>query len=75
MSAIKDALDKVHHLSEPAKHNLDLASVGVIVGTVFSYLPDIATLLSVIWFGIRIFETRTVQKLLGRPTPKERADD
>lgn len=62
-------------LSETAKHNLDLASVGVIVATVASWLPDVATLLSVIWFAIRIWETRTVQKLLGRPLPKERSDD
>lgn len=72
---LKDAAEKVHHLSEPAKHNIDLASVGVIVGTVLSWLPDFATVLSIIWFLIRIYETRTVQKLLGKPTPKERADD
>ena len=61
--------------SETAKHNVDLASVGVIVATVVAWLPNIASLLSVIWFAIRIYETRTVQKLLGRPAPKERRDD
>jgi len=53
-------------MPEATKHAVDALSVGVVVGTVFSWLPAIAALLSIIWTAIRIFETKTVQRLLGR---------
>lgn len=52
--------------SEPIKHAGDVLSVGVVIGTLAQYLPAIAALVTIIWTGIRIFETRTVQGLLGR---------
>lgn len=54
------------HLSAPFKSVLDGMSIGTIVATFLGWLPHVATLLSVIWVAIRIYETDTVQKLLGR---------
>lgn len=41
--------------------------VGVIAtaGVVIEILPAITAVLTIIWFAIRIYETDTVQKILG----------
>ena len=50
-------------MSDP-KTGLDVASVAAVGGWALGLLPTIATLLTVVWMGIRIYETDTVQKLL-----------
>lgn len=44
----------------------DTLSLSVLVGYFFAYLPAIATIMTIIWTGIRIYETKTVQRWLGR---------
>lgn len=56
----------IQNMPEDAKHIIDGTSIGVWLGASFNLLPSIATLLTVIWFSIRIWETDTVQKLLKR---------
>ena len=59
-----DPLD--NPLTGAAKHAGDIGSVGVILASIADWFPSIASLLSIIWFLIRIYESRTVQELLGR---------
>jgi hypothetical protein len=57
-------------LVEGVKHLADAASISIAVGALFGYLPAIAAILTIIWTGIRIIETKTVQRLLGyKPDP------
>jgi hypothetical protein len=58
------------HLSEPTKQAGDFVSLGVVIATIADWLPAVAALLTIVWTAIRIWETRTVQSLLGR-TPRE----
>lgn len=44
----------------------DAISVGTVVGALMSWLPPIATLLTIVWMLIRIIETRTAQKFINR---------
>lgn len=45
-------------LSSPVKYVMDAISAGVAVVTLFlSWLPHVAALGSVIWVGLRIYET------------------
>lgn len=53
-----------HH--DVTKSILDAFSVATVVGTLMDILPSVAVLFTIIWTGIRIYETDTVQKLLGR---------
>lgn len=46
----------------PVKATVDAVAVGVTIGTVASWLPHIAALFTIIWTGIRIWETQTVQR-------------
>ena len=45
---------------------VDGVSVGTVIGTLFQWLPPDAALLTIIWTGIRIYETDTVKKLLDK---------
>lgn len=49
-----------------AKHVGDALSAFVVLGTLVGYLPYVAALLTIIWTGIRILETDTVQRMLKR---------
>lgn len=66
--------DPFDHLSDTAKHWGDGLSVLTVVGTLADMLPSIAAILTIVWTGIRIYETATVQRLLGR-TPVAPAED
>lgn len=54
---------------EHVKHAADAASVVTVVGTIAGWLPSVAALFTVIWTGIRIYESKTVQRLLGKDHP------
>lgn len=50
-------------------------SFGAIVGTVVGVLPALAALGAVIWYGIAIYETRTVQAFLQRRRERKASND
>jgi hypothetical protein len=52
-------------MDESTKHLLDATSIFTAVGTMLSWLPHLASLFTIVWLGIRIWETKTVQKLFG----------
>lgn len=54
------------HLTDATKHIIDGASVVTVLGTLAQVLPPLAALFTIVWTCIRIYETRTVQKLLGK---------
>lgn len=54
------------HLSEGVKVTGDILSVATVLGTLAQWLPAVAALFTVIWTVIRIYETKTVQGLLGK---------
>lgn len=55
--------------TEGTKQVVDAVSVLTVVGTIGELLPPLAALFTLVWTGIRIFETDTVQRLLGRKSP------
>jgi hypothetical protein len=57
-------------MSESTKHVVDTVSVGTVLLSLSAWLPPIAALISIIWGLIRIYETRTVQSILGRRVSK-----
>lgn len=52
--------------SETVKHVVDGLSVVTVVGTLTKMLPAIAAAFTIVWTVIRIYESKTVQNLLGR---------
>ena len=51
---------------EPTKQVMDVVSVFTVVGTLGDILPPLAALVTIVWTGIRIYETETVQRWLGK---------
>lgn len=55
-----------HEISETTKHVVDAISVATVLGTLIDMLPSIAAAFTIVWTGIRIWETDTVRSLTGR---------
>jgi hypothetical protein len=51
---------------ETLKQMLDGASILTVIGTLVEFLPAVSALLSIVWVAIRIYETDTVKRLMGR---------
>ena len=56
---------------EEAKEVLDVAAVSTVLLSLAAWLPPTASLLTIIWIGIRIYESETVQGLVH----KEKEDE
>jgi len=55
-----------HEVSESTKHVVDALSVATVLGTLVEFLPSIAAVFTIIWTGIRIWETDTVRGWRGK---------
>lgn len=58
--------DMKHEISETTKHVVDVLSVATVLGTLVEMLPSIAAVFTIVWTGIRIWETDTVRGWTGR---------
>jgi hypothetical protein len=53
-------------MDEATKHIIDFASIATVLGTLADMLPAIAAIFTIVWTAIRIYETKTVQRLIGK---------
>jgi len=53
-------------MEQEAKTAIDTVAVSGGVATYLGWLPDVAALLTIVWLGIRIWESDTVQALVGK---------
>jgi hypothetical protein len=51
---------------ESTKEVLDIAAASTAVMSMAAWLPPTASILTIVWLGIRIYESDTVQNILGR---------
>ena len=51
-------------MDESTKDILDVAAGSTAILTMAAWLPPIASLLTITWLGIRIYESDTVQKVV-----------
>jgi hypothetical protein len=51
---------------ETLKYITDGISFLTVVGTLINVLPSIAAIFTIVWTSIRIYETATVQRWLGK---------
>ena len=58
------------NLTEGTKHVLDGLSVITVLGALVDILPAVAALFTIVWTGIRIYETDTVQEWIARAKRK-----
>ena len=55
-----------HETAENLKNVGDVISVFTVVGALVEVLPSIAALFTIVWTGLRIYESETVQKLIKK---------
>ena len=53
---------------ETMKNAGDALSVFTVVGTLIEMLPSIAAMFTIVWTGIRIYETDTVKNAVSKAT-------
>jgi len=53
-------------MAETTKQVVDAVSVFTVIGSLSELLPPIAALLTIIWTVIRIYETDSMKRLVGR---------
>lgn len=58
-------------MDETTKTVVDAASVATMLGTLGSILPPLAALFTIVWTGIRIYETKTVQEWVKKEADAE----
>ena len=63
-----------HQAQDQIKHAVDAVSLGTVAATLVGWLPHIAAIVSIVWGCLRIYETRTIQRLIGK-APKTRRED
>lgn len=59
-------MTEIHRHVDVVKPALDSLAVGTTVATFLGWLPHIAAILSIVWMVIRILETHTVRRLMGK---------
>ena len=58
--------DPLINMDDAAKHVMDALSIATVIGTLADMLPSIAAAFTIVWTGIRIWETDTVKRWTGR---------
>ena len=53
-------------MTQESKQVLDLAAASTGIMSVAAWLPPIASIFTIIWLGIRIYESDTVQKIVHK---------
>jgi hypothetical protein len=51
---------------EETKDAIDVVAASTGVMALMSWLPPVASLFTIVWLGIRIYESDTVQKLINK---------
>lgn len=54
------------HNTELVNQIIDGLSIATLIGSLTNVLPEVAVIFTIIWTGIRIYESDTVQRLLKR---------
>lgn len=53
-------------MEDHVKTVIDIGAGTTAIATIAGWLPAVSALFTIVWIGIRIFESRTVQRLLGK---------
>jgi len=51
---------------QETKDVIDVAAASTGVLTMISWLPPIASLFTIVWLGLRIYESETIQKIVKK---------
>jgi hypothetical protein len=55
-----------NEVEETVKTGMDVLSIFTMIGALVEVLPSIAALFTIVWTGIRIYESETVKNLIAK---------
>ncbi len=61
-------------MDETSKDMMDVAAASTALATLATWLPPVASLFTIIWLGLRIYESNTVQKLVHSKKQLDKQD-
>mgnify|MGYP003657168114 FL=1 len=53
-------------VQESVKETIDILAASTGLMSLVAWLPPTASLFTIVWLGIRIYESETIQKIMGR---------
>jgi hypothetical protein len=53
-------------VQESVKETIDIVAASTGLMSLVAWLPPTASLFTIVWLGIRIYESETIQKIMGR---------
>ena len=53
-------------VQESVKETIDILAASTGLLSLVAWLPPTASLFTIVWLGIRIYESETIQKIMGR---------
>ena len=53
-------------MDEASKDMMDIVAASTALATLAAWLPPVASLFTIVWLGLRIYESDTVKDLLNR---------
>jgi len=59
-------------MDEQTKDMLDVAAASTAVASLAAWLPPTASLLTIVWLGIRIYESDTVQSIFNETKDEDK---
>ena len=58
-------------MEETTKQVIDTLSFATVLGTISAILPPLSALFTIVWVGIRIWETKTVQAFVSKKQKRD----
>tara|TARA_R110002153_G_scaffold184545_1_gene337724 strand:- start:10714 stop:10893 length:180 start_codon:yes stop_codon:yes gene_type:complete len=59
-------------MDEQTKDMIDVAAASTAVASLATWLPPAASLLTIVWLGIRIYESNTVQSIFNETKDEDK---
>jgi hypothetical protein len=59
-------------MDEQTKDMLDVAAASTAVASLAAWLPPTASLLTIVWLGIRIYESDTIQSIFNETKDEDK---
>ena len=53
-------------MEESVKETVDIVAASTGIMSLVAWLPPTASLFTIVWLGIRIYESETIQKMIGK---------
>lgn len=62
---LKELLEIIANVDKDIIHLIDGLTLSILLGTLMGWIPSVTAIISLVWMCIKVYETKTFQKLIG----------